>query len=1269
MDFTPARDTTTLSGLDQPQGQAKRISSERQMIAKLDPAELQDRYLRLYDDHLVLKQHARKQEDQIKKLATKLTKVVGDKKKSEAVPFGAKSGIRDAEIENQLAEYRNKISELREQNKLLKQRVVLSQQQAQAAQQMKKSNVMYDSVSSRIDTGQSKRIPSPLLHNVRVIGPRDSFRTSGTTPRVNSGLLEDARMTNKQLEESLDKANQQLNSYEQQIEHLRQQLSQRDNEHEQNLLRLRSQAVTTGGDSRVNLQENIDMIRLQRDLRDKSDELRRLQTQCTTFESQNRSLQLTNAELLKEIDRLDRQIKDEQSRALQLRTELRNGSRSNTVIHELNAQIEDFRRECELLKEANSKLVSSAFNADREREFREKERALRLQIAQLEATIKADLGDRGNLLDKLTLEKNSNQRTDDEHRTMHLKYLEMKEKYDDLAEKMKFFERESDINMKEIEEALIILRQRKQRQEPNFDFLLKVDDEKAQNVNRRILELESQLAETANELEKTRNLLFMQYKINRDYKLEVDCVQRKMDENHAEFSSRVLESGQLLDIRAERIRKLEKALKDVAYGTRQYRVQEQPPTDGHLTHELIEDAIELERGQNLIEIHISRASFNERALEYFGKNNEPSTFCSIEFFEHELQMTPIIKGKIPEYNFTAQYIVNVDDFLLYYLQKEYTLIELHQTVGQSFQTIAACKLSLKQLIEGNQGRLHGTAKLVASHQNNIDIGTFGVVEYWVRLRVPMEQAFRLLKEKMKAQGYLVTTSRQSTKTSDDIEQRHELDPNMNELTIAILNCSNVKAATPDHQPDLYCIYKFYDFTDHDTITIPSSNNPNFDDRIQYPCQMDADLDRYLKQSQLTIFVFDDRDQKDDRYAARADIPLISLAHDNEIRGTFDMHNDRGEKNGTMDVTLKWTYSYLPPSSSTRTPNQRSKSIPTNPREPLALLPDESVSGHKTIAEKQREMNVRLTPQDVLGSDSEQRPKPDLPRNSSGVPATSISRPVRNANPNHHPRTLSNASTNSKRVSFDNRDDNTPTKLQPGDQSITDETNRTLSPESSDETENHPVTSTRYVDESDPDIVYHSTTPISTKKREDVVTIGIHDLVLNANCPVFEDENCEKVFVSVEFLDYPPQELETPYALGKGEPNTKYSFNFQKNCPITGQQKQQLAELVGPQSSGEIKFVVVAEPPEDQPSLDCIDIGYATVNAKQLLHNQKDLVEKNIDGKINFLIEFFVLIFILFAVHGMDEDQQVIGRMNVTVSIIQALKNIQNQEQNNRRMLS
>ena len=101
----------------------------------------------------------------------------------------------------------------------------------------------------------------------------------------------------------------------------------------------------------------------------------------------------------------------------------------------------------------------------------------------------------------------------------------------------------------------------------------------------------------------------------------------------------------------------------------------------------------------------------------------------------------------------------------------------------------------------------------------------------------------------------------------------------------------------------------------------------------------------------------------------------------------------------------------------------------------------------------------------------------------------------------------------------------------------------------DETENEPISSMRYVDESDPDIIYQNSMRSTDKHQEDTVTIGVHELVLNENCPVFEDDNCEKVFVGVEFLDYPAEELETPYALPKGEPNTKYSFNFQKGLSI------------------------------------------------------------------------------------------------------------------------
>ena len=46
----------------------------------------------------------------------------------------------------------------------------------------------------------------------------------------------------------------------------------------------------------------------------------------------------------------------------------------------------------------------SAFDMQREREWRQKESALKVQIAQLEATLKADLGEKGSVIDRLNTE-------------------------------------------------------------------------------------------------------------------------------------------------------------------------------------------------------------------------------------------------------------------------------------------------------------------------------------------------------------------------------------------------------------------------------------------------------------------------------------------------------------------------------------------------------------------------------------------------------------------------------------------------------------------------------------------------------------------------------------------------------------------------------------------------------------------------------------------------------------------------------------------------
>lgn len=66
--------------------------------------------------------------------------------------------------------------------------------------------------------------------------------------------------------------------------------------------------------------------------------------------------------------------------------------------------------------------------------------------------------------------------------------------------------------------------------------------------------LQAEHADTVNELEKTRNMLLLQNKINRDYKQEVDSSTRRLEDYKQEYETKLDEYAQLLDIRAARIK-------------------------------------------------------------------------------------------------------------------------------------------------------------------------------------------------------------------------------------------------------------------------------------------------------------------------------------------------------------------------------------------------------------------------------------------------------------------------------------------------------------------------------------------------------------------------------------------------------------------------------------------------------------------------------------------------------------------------------------------
>ncbi|KAK6319912.1 hypothetical protein J4Q44_G00090190 [Coregonus suidteri] len=417
----------------------------------------------------------------------------------------------------------------------------------------------------------------------------------------------------------------------------------------------------------------------------------------------------------------------------------------------------------------------------------------------------------------------------------------------------------------------MLIKVRKSHRSGELGFLEQVEEEVRSDTENSTRELQAMHTETIQELEKTRNMLIVQHKINKDYQAEVEAVTRKMDNSKLEYELKLEHLAQLLDTRAAKIKKLEAQLKDIAYGTKTH-VFKPEVTDDDVADEF-DETVHLERGENLLEIHIGTATLSSVALETLS-DREPSTFCTYAFYDFELQATPVVRGARPAYGFTSQYVVRVDDLLLQYLHTGSVTLELQLARGMDFTTVAVGQLRLTQLLE-NDSKAHGTVQLVGVAG---EVQSFGSVEYWVRLRVPMEQAIRLYKERMKALGYLSSAFNEeqqpSTSTLQSVSANEGL--NLNELNVTVRCCSNLTSRQA-HPPSPYVVYQFYDFPDHDTCIMGDCSEPQFEDHMSFPVAMEAELDSYLKAGALLLYVFDDHDTQSEMYLGKARVPLLSLA--------------------------------------------------------------------------------------------------------------------------------------------------------------------------------------------------------------------------------------------------------------------------------------------------------------------------------------------------------------------------------------------------------
>ncbi|XP_030919276.1 protein fantom isoform X1 [Geospiza fortis] len=711
----------------------------RQVISRISREELEDRFLRLREDHILLKQYANKQEEKIKRMTTKLIRLVNDKRKCDQAGCGPKRLGQALELEEMIEHLREKVCELEKQNESLRNKLISTKQQLQIQGHRP---CLYSSIQSRVNTGLKKESETAGMPEHTKKGRRFQsleVRSSALVlPKDGQSLLEDSRAEIRNLETVIESQKNQIEELDRAREILGSQLRRKEKEIEESTLRLKEQGTAS---QRLNIQDNVEMIKVHKQLAEKSNALSAMEGKFLQLEENLKNLKTNHDALLAKGDELNVQLKEERLKCFHLQKELQMVTISNRRTEELQERINDLENENKLLKENCDKLHNSVFSLPHEQQWKSKEQQLKLQIAKLEAAIKNDLADKNEILDKIKVERDQKEKLMQDNKDLQLRYLEQKQQLDDLKNQVKF-----------------LTKDRKQQKNVNLLFFEKVEDDIHKDVEYSMQELQLTHAETVQELEKTRNLLLVQHKISKNYQTEVETMTRKMESLQKDYELKLEQYTHLLDIRAARIRKLEAQLRDIVYGTKTLKSRQEvlpnDPVGGFV------ETVHLERGENLFEIHISKVIFSSEAMHTFG-DWEPATFCTYAFYDFELQITPVVHGKTPSYDFTSQFLVQSDDSFFHYIQENNITLEVHRAYGIDYETIASCQLKFHEILE-KEGKIYNTANIVGKTGH---IQNYGTVEYWIRLQVSVDQAVLPYKQRSKDLGYIMPSFREHEQPS------------------------------------------------------------------------------------------------------------------------------------------------------------------------------------------------------------------------------------------------------------------------------------------------------------------------------------------------------------------------------------------------------------------------------------------------------------------------------------------------------------------------
>ncbi|XP_027992574.2 LOW QUALITY PROTEIN: X-linked retinitis pigmentosa GTPase regulator-interacting protein 1 [Eptesicus fuscus] len=753
-------------------------------------------------------------------------------------------------------------------------------------------------------------------------------------------------------------------------------------------------------------------------------------------------------------------------------------------------------------------------------------------------------------------------------------------------------------------------------------------------------ELQISYAETTLELEKTRDMLILQRKINVCYQEELDAMMTKADNENQDHNEKMERLNRLLDLKNNRIKQLEgilrshglplsAQLKDVAYGTRQMSLYLET-LPAHRDEDKVNISL-LHPSENLLELHIHQAFLTSAALAQ-AEDTQPTTFCTYSFYDFETHCTPLAVGPHPLYDFTSQYVVETDSLFLHYLQGASAQLELHQALASEHHTLAAGWICFDRVLETVE-RVHGSATLTGAGGED-----FGVLEYWMRLHFPIRSSLQACNKRKKAQAYLSANVLGAWRAQEDevalflhpratsLQSRSETWKHQNELQVEITRCCGLQSRWLGTQPSPYAMYRFFTFPDHDTAIIPASNNPYFRDQAQFPVLVTSDLDQYLRREALSIYVFDDEDSESGSYLGKVQVPLLPLAQNKSIKGDFNLTDPARKPNGSVQVQLDWKSCYLPPESFPKPDAQTEENganhgLEISSDEEKASFPPQVVSAEIPIEAGQ--YPTKKKPPQVGERKEREHQVANYSRRKhgkrTGIQGKNrmeyLSRNFLSGN------TLQQVNyTEWKFLGFNISIDDY-LKNQQKEEEMTSFPSALIQNEAL-----HPVidkescegaSEVSEAQTTDSDDIVTPERQKCPKADSEKMCIEIVSLAFHSEAEVMSDENIKQVYVEYKFYDLPLSETETPVSLRKPRAGEEIHFHFSKVIDLDRLEqkgrRQFLFDMLNGQGpeQGRLKFTVVSDPMDEEKN-ECQEVGYAYLKLWQIMESGRDIVEQKLD---------------------------------------------------------